>query len=50
MSDSVVSRERLLIVFFRDLPADAVKGIFPDMDVTIYRSEMGVDIPKGIQM
>lgn len=50
MGDILANKERLLVVFIRDLPGalvDEIKAKFPQYELTVYRSEKGVPIPRG---
>lgn len=50
MGSAPASKERLLIVFIRELPASLVEEIqakFPDYELRVHRSEKGVPIPSG---
>lgn len=50
MGDAPAKTERLLIVFIRDLPTsliDEIKAKFPNYELTVYRSDKGVPIPRG---
>ena len=46
----ILKAERLLVTFFKEIPAPLVAHIqrqFPETEVTIYQSQKGVPVPRG---
>lgn len=53
MGEASFSSERVLVIFFRDLPAALVQDIrrkFADAEVTVYKSRVheGIPVPPGM--
>lgn len=49
-TSSAAHKEQLLLVFFQDVPTalkDTIGKMFPSAELTTYRSQKGVPIPKG---
>lgn len=50
MGDAALPSERVLIVFYQEMPASLeahIRHKFADAEVAIYRPEKGVPVPAG---